>query len=199
VSRRWEGRQVGSLGITAPSIVFSEEWKNPLLAPPAQFAARGCLWPEKVLFLLLLWQPALLAGMPSQKHIVTSAPSHSPAGAGRAGGCPVPSPACSQPQPQQCRRQVKRCWCRRRHPLPLSPPGAKKVTNKATLWYVPLSLKNVNKVLEVPPIQVGRLALLPQTGTRPLWGNGTNPAPLAPLAVPVALPTPFLPTFPSST
>uniref|UniRef100_A0A803YH20 palmitoyl-CoA hydrolase n=1 Tax=Meleagris gallopavo TaxID=9103 RepID=A0A803YH20_MELGA len=31
--------------------------------------------------------------------------------------------------------------------------GAKKVTNKATLWYVPLSLKNVNKVVEVPPIQ----------------------------------------------
>ncbi|KAM6296222.1 cytosolic acyl coenzyme A thioester hydrolase [Aegotheles albertisi] len=34
--------------------------------------------------------------------------------------------------------------------------GAKKVTNKATLWYVPLSLKNVNKVLEVPPIQYAR-------------------------------------------
>ncbi|KFR14528.1 Cytosolic acyl coenzyme A thioester hydrolase, partial [Opisthocomus hoazin] len=34
--------------------------------------------------------------------------------------------------------------------------GAKKVTNKATLWYVPLSLKNVNKVLEVPPIQYVR-------------------------------------------
>ncbi|KFM04052.1 Cytosolic acyl coenzyme A thioester hydrolase, partial [Aptenodytes forsteri] len=34
--------------------------------------------------------------------------------------------------------------------------GAKKVTNKATLWYVPLSLKNVNKVLEVPPIQYTR-------------------------------------------
>ncbi|XP_020655626.2 cytosolic acyl coenzyme A thioester hydrolase isoform X1 [Pogona vitticeps] len=31
--------------------------------------------------------------------------------------------------------------------------GAKRVTNKATLWYVPLSLHNVNKVLEVPPIQ----------------------------------------------
>lgn len=29
------------------------------------------------------------------------------------------------------------------------------MTNKATLWYVPLSLKNVNKVVEVPPIQVG--------------------------------------------
>ncbi|XP_014807591.1 PREDICTED: cytosolic acyl coenzyme A thioester hydrolase isoform X1 [Calidris pugnax] len=34
--------------------------------------------------------------------------------------------------------------------------GAKKVTNKATLWYVPLSLKNVNKVVEVPPIQYAR-------------------------------------------
>ncbi|ETE73730.1 Cytosolic acyl coenzyme A thioester hydrolase, partial [Ophiophagus hannah] len=32
--------------------------------------------------------------------------------------------------------------------------GAKRVTNRATLWYVPLSLHNVNKVLEVPPIQV---------------------------------------------
>lgn len=28
------------------------------------------------------------------------------------------------------------------------------MTNKATLWYVPLSLKNVDKVLEVPPIVV---------------------------------------------
>ncbi|KAK9392160.1 cytosolic acyl coenzyme A thioester hydrolase [Crotalus adamanteus] len=34
--------------------------------------------------------------------------------------------------------------------------GAKRVTNKATLWYVPLSLHNVNKVLEVPPIQFTR-------------------------------------------
>uniref|UniRef100_A0A493TSI8 Acyl-CoA thioesterase 7 n=1 Tax=Anas platyrhynchos platyrhynchos TaxID=8840 RepID=A0A493TSI8_ANAPP len=34
--------------------------------------------------------------------------------------------------------------------------GAKKVTNKATLWYVPLALKNVNKVVEVPPIQYAR-------------------------------------------
>ncbi|KAM3824127.1 LOW QUALITY PROTEIN: cytosolic acyl coenzyme A thioester hydrolase [Vipera latastei] len=34
--------------------------------------------------------------------------------------------------------------------------GAKRVTNKATLWYVPLSLHNVNKVLEVPPIQFAR-------------------------------------------
>lgn len=32
--------------------------------------------------------------------------------------------------------------------------GTKKLTNKATLWYVPLSLKNVDKVLEVPPIVV---------------------------------------------
>ncbi|XP_039519708.1 cytosolic acyl coenzyme A thioester hydrolase isoform X3 [Pimephales promelas] len=31
--------------------------------------------------------------------------------------------------------------------------GAKKVTNKATLWYVPLSLKNVDKIIEVPPIE----------------------------------------------
>uniref|UniRef100_A0A287DD29 Cytosolic acyl coenzyme A thioester hydrolase n=1 Tax=Ictidomys tridecemlineatus TaxID=43179 RepID=A0A287DD29_ICTTR len=30
--------------------------------------------------------------------------------------------------------------------------GTKKLTNKATLWYVPLSLKNVDKVLEVPPV-----------------------------------------------
>uniref|UniRef100_A0A8B9KI68 palmitoyl-CoA hydrolase n=1 Tax=Astyanax mexicanus TaxID=7994 RepID=A0A8B9KI68_ASTMX len=31
--------------------------------------------------------------------------------------------------------------------------GAKKVTNKATLWYVPLSLRNVDKIIEVPPIE----------------------------------------------
>ncbi|XP_036389734.1 cytosolic acyl coenzyme A thioester hydrolase isoform X2 [Megalops cyprinoides] len=31
--------------------------------------------------------------------------------------------------------------------------GAKKVTNKATLWYVPFSLQNMDKVTEVPPIE----------------------------------------------
>ncbi|XP_063064886.1 cytosolic acyl coenzyme A thioester hydrolase isoform X2 [Engraulis encrasicolus] len=31
--------------------------------------------------------------------------------------------------------------------------GAKKVTNKAALWYVPFSLKNVDKIAEVPPIE----------------------------------------------
>lgn len=31
--------------------------------------------------------------------------------------------------------------------------GAKRLTNRATLWYVPLSLTNVDKVTEVPPIQ----------------------------------------------
>ncbi|XP_046727473.1 cytosolic acyl coenzyme A thioester hydrolase isoform X3 [Silurus meridionalis] len=31
--------------------------------------------------------------------------------------------------------------------------GAKKLTNKATLWYVPLSLQNVDKIIEVPPIE----------------------------------------------
>ncbi|KAM9431985.1 cytosolic acyl coenzyme A thioester hydrolase-like, partial [Clarias gariepinus] len=30
---------------------------------------------------------------------------------------------------------------------------AKKLTNKATLWYVPLSLQNVDKIIEVPPIE----------------------------------------------
>ncbi|KAJ1142068.1 hypothetical protein NDU88_008396, partial [Pleurodeles waltl] len=30
--------------------------------------------------------------------------------------------------------------------------GAKKMTNRATLWYVPLSLKNVDKIIVVPPI-----------------------------------------------
>lgn len=45
-------------------------------------------------------------------------------------------------------------------------PGAKKVTNKATLWYVPLSLKNVNKVVEVPPIQVGFLVAPGSVGAR---------------------------------
>uniref|UniRef100_A0A8C2C0X7 palmitoyl-CoA hydrolase n=1 Tax=Cyprinus carpio TaxID=7962 RepID=A0A8C2C0X7_CYPCA len=31
--------------------------------------------------------------------------------------------------------------------------GAKKLTNKATLWYVPFSLQNVAKIVEVPPIE----------------------------------------------
>ncbi|XP_073512793.1 cytosolic acyl coenzyme A thioester hydrolase isoform X2 [Phyllobates terribilis] len=31
--------------------------------------------------------------------------------------------------------------------------GAKRMTNRATLWYVPLSLTNVDKITEVPPIQ----------------------------------------------
>ncbi|XP_035238697.1 cytosolic acyl coenzyme A thioester hydrolase isoform X3 [Anguilla rostrata] len=31
--------------------------------------------------------------------------------------------------------------------------GAKKVTNKATLWYVPFSLQNTDKITEVPPIE----------------------------------------------
>ena len=32
--------------------------------------------------------------------------------------------------------------------------GSKKLTNKAALWYVPCSLKNVDKILDVPPIKV---------------------------------------------
>ncbi|XP_041860599.1 cytosolic acyl coenzyme A thioester hydrolase isoform X2 [Melanotaenia boesemani] len=31
--------------------------------------------------------------------------------------------------------------------------GAKKLTNKAALWYVPCSLQNVDKIMEVPPIK----------------------------------------------
>ncbi|XP_029974108.1 cytosolic acyl coenzyme A thioester hydrolase isoform X2 [Salarias fasciatus] len=31
--------------------------------------------------------------------------------------------------------------------------GAKKLSNKAALWYVPCSLKNVDKIMEVPPIK----------------------------------------------
>ncbi|XP_061114047.1 cytosolic acyl coenzyme A thioester hydrolase isoform X1 [Conger conger] len=31
--------------------------------------------------------------------------------------------------------------------------GAKKVTNRATLWYVPFSLKNIDKITDVPPIE----------------------------------------------
>ncbi|XP_072888230.1 cytosolic acyl coenzyme A thioester hydrolase isoform X2 [Hemitrygon akajei] len=31
--------------------------------------------------------------------------------------------------------------------------GAKRMTNRATLWYVPLSVENVNKVVKVPPMQ----------------------------------------------
>ncbi|KAG8434233.1 hypothetical protein GDO86_012562 [Hymenochirus boettgeri] len=37
--------------------------------------------------------------------------------------------------------------------------GAKRVTNRATLWYVPLSLTNVDKVIEVPPIEYERKQL----------------------------------------
>lgn len=72
------------------------------------------------------------------------------------------------------------------------------MTNKATLWYVPLSLKNVNKVLEVPPIQVGQLIWVPQNWNLSSLQNGTNLALLALPAVPVALPVPFLPAFYSS-
>lgn len=32
--------------------------------------------------------------------------------------------------------------------------GAKKLSNKAALWYVPCSLQNVDKIIEVPPIKV---------------------------------------------
>lgn len=32
--------------------------------------------------------------------------------------------------------------------------GAKKLTNKAALWYVPCCLQNVEKIMEVPPIKV---------------------------------------------
>lgn len=38
--------------------------------------------------------------------------------------------------------------------LCMSFSGAKKLTNKATLWYVPVSLQNVDKIIEVPPIEV---------------------------------------------
>ncbi|XP_056279659.1 cytosolic acyl coenzyme A thioester hydrolase isoform X2 [Pseudoliparis swirei] len=34
--------------------------------------------------------------------------------------------------------------------------GAKKLANKAALWYVPCSLQNVNKVTDVPPIKYAR-------------------------------------------
>lgn len=37
---------------------------------------------------------------------------------------------------------------------PSSPAGAKKLANKAALWYVPCSLQNVDKILEVPPPKV---------------------------------------------
>lgn len=39
---------------------------------------------------------------------------------------------------------------------PSVPAGVKKLTNKAVLWYVPCSLKNVDKILDVPPIKVAR-------------------------------------------
>ncbi|TRY96895.1 hypothetical protein DNTS_015425 [Danionella cerebrum] len=38
----------------------------------------------------------------------------------------------------------------------LSCGRAKKMTNKATLWYVPVSLQNVDKIIEVPPIEFSR-------------------------------------------
>ncbi|XP_028850649.1 cytosolic acyl coenzyme A thioester hydrolase isoform X2 [Denticeps clupeoides] len=34
--------------------------------------------------------------------------------------------------------------------------GAKKVTNKATLWYVPFSLQDVDKIVDVPPMEYSR-------------------------------------------
>ncbi|XP_066463426.1 cytosolic acyl coenzyme A thioester hydrolase isoform X2 [Eleutherodactylus coqui] len=34
--------------------------------------------------------------------------------------------------------------------------GANRLTNRATLWYVPLSLTNVGKIIAVPPIQYGK-------------------------------------------
>ncbi|KAM4651700.1 cytosolic acyl coenzyme A thioester hydrolase isoform 2-T2 [Discoglossus pictus] len=37
--------------------------------------------------------------------------------------------------------------------------GDQRLTNRATLWYVPLSLTNVDKVIEVPPIEYERKAL----------------------------------------
>ncbi|XP_075461090.1 cytosolic acyl coenzyme A thioester hydrolase isoform X2 [Ascaphus truei] len=37
--------------------------------------------------------------------------------------------------------------------------GAKRLTNRATLWYVPLSLTNVDTIIEVPPILYGRKEL----------------------------------------
>ncbi|XP_053307826.1 cytosolic acyl coenzyme A thioester hydrolase isoform X2 [Spea bombifrons] len=37
--------------------------------------------------------------------------------------------------------------------------SAKRLTNRATLWYVPLSLTNVDKVTEVPPIEYERKEL----------------------------------------
>ncbi|XP_062854602.1 cytosolic acyl coenzyme A thioester hydrolase isoform X2 [Trichomycterus rosablanca] len=34
--------------------------------------------------------------------------------------------------------------------------GSKKMTNKATLWYVPISLQNVDRIIEVPAIEYSR-------------------------------------------
>lgn len=43
--------------------------------------------------------------------------------------------------------------------------GAKKLANKAALWYVPCSLQNVDKVMDVPPIKVhGNFVALTFTG-----------------------------------
>ena len=36
--------------------------------------------------------------------------------------------------------------------------GAKKLTNKAALWYVPFSIQNLEKIIKVPPIKVGGLS-----------------------------------------
>uniref|UniRef100_A0A7N4PH54 Acyl-CoA thioesterase 7 n=1 Tax=Sarcophilus harrisii TaxID=9305 RepID=A0A7N4PH54_SARHA len=49
------------------------------------------------------------------------------------------------------------CRAKKVRPRPPSrSAGARRVTNKAALWYVPLSLKNVDKVLEVPPLAYTR-------------------------------------------
>lgn len=72
---------------------------------------------------------------------------------------PVASPGYGQPRTMAV-PVVEALLVLAQSPFATSPPGAKKVTNKAMLWYVPLSLKNVNKVVEVPPIQVGQLVLV---------------------------------------
>lgn len=46
------------------------------------------------------------------------------------------------------------CSCSRQLSLLSLDAGTMKLANKAALWYVPCSLQNVEKIMEVPPIQV---------------------------------------------
>ncbi|MBN3323305.1 BACH hydrolase, partial [Atractosteus spatula] len=60
----------------------------------------------------------------------------------------------SSPGPKPCNSSSGGgCVSESQSSSPEEAEGVKKVTNKATLWYVPFSLQNVDKIIEVPPIE----------------------------------------------